>query len=55
MTDLARRILDLHRAGKSYLEIAEQAQCHPGYARKALHRLGLLPIGKRGLVWEYER
>lgn len=55
MSDLAVRILALHREGKTYLEIAELAPCHPGYARAALRRLGILPLGKRGIVWEYDR
>jgi hypothetical protein len=53
MSPLMARILALHEAGRTYGEIAEILGCHPGYARAALRRQGLVPHGKRGLIWSY--
>jgi hypothetical protein len=53
MSPLMVKIRALHDAGKTYGEIAEILGCHPGYARTALRRMRLIPLGKRGIRWEY--
>jgi hypothetical protein len=55
MSDLAQRILARHQAGKTYQAIAAELGCHEAYVRTALRRLGLVPLGKRGIIWHYAR